>query len=100
MFLEMHKKHQFFLIVIFFAFFQIEVGFSQIYYLDQTEISTKEFLKDNELFVFEDTSASLSFATISEASFQYNFSPVKKDNDYSNKSFIWLKFTIKNNSTQ
>ncbi|EZH75777.1 hypothetical protein ATO12_03040 [Aquimarina atlantica] len=72
-------------------------GYAQKYRLTD-DILEKEYLDDTVLFVFEDTTASLSFEHISAENFQHHFTPRKDGFAYHSNATIWLKFTIENTS--
>ncbi len=84
-------------LLLLFVFCTSQSNHAQHYVLDDP-ILNKAFLDDTTLFVFQDTTAHLSFTEVSADSFQYHFTPRKKDYKYTSDGVIWLKFTIENRS--
>lgn len=73
-------------------------SYSQSFILNQEPLTTKTYLPDHNILMFEDTTGALSFQDIQNPNIKTHFSLRQAHRVYNKQSNIWMQFSVINRS--
>ena len=74
--------------------------YSQAYVVEQQETLDLTTLNQKLVYLYEDTTAQLTFEKISQPEWSSSYIPLSKDIEYDRRSVLWMRFSIKNPSAK